>query len=205
MIDPHLFAAFLAAVAVLMLIPGPNVALIVANSIAWGPRIGLLTVAGTASAMVAQLAITGLGMTAALGTLGQWFGWVRWVGVAYLLYLGVLQWRAPPTDLAATRAEPRSRRAIFLRAWLVSLTNPKTIFFYGAFLPQFVSRAHAVGPQIAVLAVAFVAVALVIDSGWALLAGRARHFLARRGHLRHRLSGGMLIGAGLGLAALRGK
>ncbi len=205
MIDLHLFAAFVAAVAVLMLIPGPNVALIVANSVAWGARTGLLTVAGTASAMVVQLAVTGLGMTAVLGTMGEWFGWVRWAGVAYLLYLGVMQWRAPAADLAATRPEPKSRRAIFLRALLVSLTNPKTLFFYGAFFPQFVSPAHAIAPQIFLLAASFLAVALVIDSGWAMLAARARRVLARRGRLRNRLSGGMLIGAGLGLAALRGK
>jgi threonine/homoserine/homoserine lactone efflux protein len=204
-IDLHLFAAFVAAVAVLMLIPGPNVALIVANSVAWGARTGLLTVAGTASAMVVQLAVTGLGMTAVLGTMGEWFGWVRWAGVAYLLYLGVMQWRAPAADLAATRPEPKSRRAIFLRALLVSLTNPKTLFFYGAFFPQFVSPAHAIAPQIFLLAASFLAVALVIDSGWAMLAARARRVLARRGRLRNRLSGGMLIGAGLGLAALRGK
>ncbi len=205
MIDLHLFAAFVAAVAVLMLIPGPNVALIVANSVAWGARYGLLTVAGTASAMVVQLAVTGLGMTAVLGTMGEWFGWVRWAGVAYLLYLGVMQWRAPAADLTATRPEPKSRRAIFLRALLVSLTNPKTLFFYGAFFPQFVSPAHAIAPQIFLLAASFLAVALVIDSGWAMLAARARRVLARRGRLRNRLSGGMLIGAGLGLAALRGK
>jgi threonine/homoserine/homoserine lactone efflux protein len=204
-IDLHLFAAFVAAVAVLMLIPGPNVALIVANSVAWGARYGLLTVAGTASAMVVQLAVTGLGMTAVLGTMGEWFGWVRWAGVAYLLYLGVMQWRAPAADLTATRPEPKSRRAIFLRALLVSLTNPKTLFFYGAFFPQFVSPAHAIAPQIFLLAASFLAVALVIDSGWAMLAARARRVLARRGRLRNRLSGGMLIGAGLGLAALRGK
>jgi threonine/homoserine/homoserine lactone efflux protein len=204
-IDLHLFAAFVAAVAVLMLIPGPNVALIVANSVAWGARTGLLTVAGTASAMVVQLAVTGLGMTAVLGTMGEWFGWVRWAGVAYLLYLGVMQWRAPAADLAATRPEPKSRRAIFLRALLVSLTNPKTLFFYGAFFPQFVSPAHAIAPQIFLLAASFLAVALVIDSGWAMLAARARRVLARRGRLRNRLSGGMRIGAGLGLAALRGK
>src|SRR5688572_32472476 len=93
MIDLHLFAAFVAAVAILMLIPGPNVALIVANSVAHGARYGLLTVAGTSSAMMLQLAVTALGMTELLATLGSWFEWVRWIGVAYLLYLGVSYWR----------------------------------------------------------------------------------------------------------------
>src|SRR5437867_2382347 len=83
--DMHLYFAFVLAVTILMLIPGPNVALIVANSVAYGPRFGLLTVAGTSSAMVLQLALTVLGMTELLGTLGTWFEWIRWIGVAYLI------------------------------------------------------------------------------------------------------------------------
>jgi homoserine/homoserine lactone efflux protein len=79
MIDPSLLLAFVAAVTVLMLIPGPNAALIVANSVAYGPRYGFLTVAGTSSAMVAQLCVTALGMTELLGTRGTWFDWLRWI------------------------------------------------------------------------------------------------------------------------------
>jgi len=139
MIDLHLYLTFVLAVTVLMLIPGPNVALIVANSVAYGTRQGLLTVAGTASAMLVQLALTALGMTAALTALAGWIEWVRWAGVAYLLWLGVRQWRAPPTDLSLTRAQPRASGQIYLRGVVVSATNPKTLIFYGAFFPQFVT------------------------------------------------------------------
>src|SRR5687768_2349978 len=121
MIDLHLFAAFVAAVAILMLIPGPNVALIVANSVAHGARYGLLTVAGTSSAMMLQLAVTALGMTELLATLGSWFEWVRWIGVAYLLYLGVSYWRGgaggaprPPPGRAAGRAAGRGAPPVSL-------------------------------------------------------------------------------------------
>ena len=203
MIDPGLFAAFVLAVTILMLIPGPNVALIVANSVAYGPDYGLLTVAGTSSAMVLQLGLTALGMTALLGTLGLWFAWLRWIGVAYLVILGIRQWRAPAVDLTATRPQPRSRRAIYLRALFVSLTNPKTLLFYGAFLPQFIRADRPFGPQIAVLAATFLALALLLDGGWALLADRLRGLLATRGRLRNRLAGGMLIGAGAALALAR--
>jgi homoserine/homoserine lactone efflux protein len=204
MIDLHVLLAFIAAVTALMLVPGPNVALIVANSVAYGPRFGLLTVAGTASAMVLQLMLTALGMAEILAASGAWFEWLRWVGVAYLLYLGLTQWRSAPVDLTTTKPQPRSQRAIFLRGLLVSLTNPKTLFFYGAFFPQFISPTHDVGRQAAVLSTIFLIIALVVDSLWALLGGRARFLLARNGRLRNRLSGGVLIGAGLGLAALRG-
>jgi threonine/homoserine/homoserine lactone efflux protein len=78
-----------------MLIPGPNVALIVANSVAHGSRFGLVTVLGMSSAMVVQLGLTILGLVTALDSLATWFGWVRWLGVLYLIFLGERQWRAP--------------------------------------------------------------------------------------------------------------
>jgi homoserine/homoserine lactone efflux protein len=205
LIDSSLFFAFTGAVVVLMLIPGPNVALIVANSVAYGPSYGLLTVAGASSAMVVQLALTALGMTELLGALGVWFAYLRWFGVVYLLYLGVTQWRAPAADLTKTRPEPKSIRAIYLRGLLVSLTNPKTLFFYGAFFPQFVSPSRPIAVQVALLSATFLALAIAIDSGWALVAGRARGLLAARGGLRNKLSGGFLIGAGAALALARHK
>jgi threonine/homoserine/homoserine lactone efflux protein len=179
------------------------VALIVANSVAWGTRYGLLTVAGTAAAMVVQLGLTALGMSAALGVLARWFEVLRWIGVGYLLWLGIRQWRAPPVDLTGIAAQPRSARAIALRGFLVSLTNPKTLLFYGAFLPQFISVDRSLLPQIALLSAIFLTLALLLDGGWAVLAGRARFVLASRGRLRNRLAGGMLMCAGLGLALAR--
>jgi homoserine/homoserine lactone efflux protein len=203
--EPSLFLAFVAAVTLLMLIPGPNVALIVANSVAHGTRYGLITVAGTSSAMVVQLCATALGMAELLGSLGAWFEWLRWMGVAYLLYLGLAQWRARATDLTKARPEPRSARAVYARALLVSLTNPKTLLFYGAFFPQFVTVNGHVGAQVAVLSATFLALAGLVDGGWAVVAGRARGLLASRGRLRNRLSGGLLLGAGAVLALARHK
>lgn len=203
MSEPHLLFAFILATIILMLIPGPNVALIVANSVAWGTRYGLLTVAGTAAAMVVQLGLTALGMSAALGALAAWFEWLRWIGVFYLLWLGIRQWRAPVVDLSRVAPQPRSARAIALRGFLVSLTNPKTLLFYGAFLPQFISLDRPVVPQIALLSAIFLGLALLLDGGWAVLAGRTRFLLVKHGGLRNRLSGGMLMCAGLGLALAR--
>jgi homoserine/homoserine lactone efflux protein len=203
--DIGLYAAFCGAVAVLILIPGPNVALIVSNSVAYGTRYGLLTVLGAATAMVPQLIVTALGMTAALSALGHWFEVVRWLGVLYLAWIGVQAWRAPAVDLTRMRAAPKSARAIMFRGFFVSLSNPKTLVFYGAFFPQFVSADAPVGPQVAVLSVTFLAIAAGLDSCWALMAGRARRFLAMHGRLRNRITGGLLMGAGLGLALVRAK
>jgi threonine/homoserine/homoserine lactone efflux protein len=203
MIASHLYLAFVLATTVLILIPGPNVSLIVANAVAYGTAYGLLTVAGTSAAVLVQLGLTALGMTAVLGAMAAWFEWLRWLGVAYLLYLGLRQWRAAPVDLTRTRPQPRSARAIVLRGFAVSLTNPKTLLFYGAFFPQFISIDRPLAPQVALLCITFLVLAAGLDAGWALLAGRARGLLASRGRLRNRLSGGLLMGAGLGLALAR--
>ncbi len=199
--SPALLAAFVAATAVLMLIPGPNVALIVANSLTFGARAGLLTVAGTSAAMVAQLTVASLGVTAIFGALAQAFDVLRWLGVAYLVWLGIRAWREPAGDLSKTG--PVSPRATFGRGFFVSLTNPKTLAFYAAFLPQFLVSNAPLGRQMAILSMTFIVVALVIDSGWALLAARARALVARFGRARNRLTGAALIGAALGLALAR--
>ena len=191
--SPALWAAFAAATAVLMLIPGPNFALIVANSLRFGIRAGLLTVAGTSAAMVAQLAVASLGVTAIFGALSETFGILRW--------LGVRAWAEPAGDLSPTRAAPPSKT--FGRGFFVSLTNPKTLAFYAAFLPQFLDASAPLGPQMAILSLTFVAIALAVDSGWAILAGRARGLVARFGRARNRLTGVVLIGAALGLALAR--
>ena len=193
-----LYLGFVIASAVLILIPGPNVSLIVANSNAHA-RHGCYR-GGTSSAIVVQLAMTALGLTATLGTLAGWFEWIRWIGVVYLLYLGIRQWTAAPVDLTHTRPQPRSFRAIASRGFLISLTNPKTLLFYGAFFPQFLVPDAPIAPQVALLSLTFFAIAAGLDCGWALLAGRVRGVLAVRGRLRNRLSGGFLIGAGVGLA-----
>jgi threonine/homoserine/homoserine lactone efflux protein len=203
MIDPSLLAAFIVACAVLCLIPGPNLALIVSNSVAHGPRYGLLTLAGTTAAMVPQLLLTSLGMTAVLTGMASWFTSLRWLGVVYLIWLGVQYWRAPVTDLTKTGAQPRSARGIFLRAFLVSISNPKTLVFYGAFFPQFVSHSKPLAPQLVTLCVVFLLVVVLVDGSWALAAGRMRTLLRMHGRLRNRLTGGLLIGAGLGLAMAR--
>lgn len=200
-----LYLGFLAAVTLLMLLPGPNVALIVANSVAHGTQAGMMTMAGTASAMAVQLGITALGLSALLGHLGVWFEWLRWIGVAYLLWLGIRTWRRPAPDLAAVRPDPPGRQAIWLRGFLVSLTNPKTLFFYGALFPQFIDPARQTGLQIAVLATSFLGLAIMIDGGWALLGGTLGRRLSRFGRLANRLCGGLLCSAALGLAAARAR
>ncbi len=102
-----------------------------------------------------------------------------------------------------SRIAPVSPRKIFTRGFLVSLTNPKPLVFYAAFLPQFFVADAPLGRQMAVLSVTFVIIALIVDSGWALAAALARGLVARFGRARSRLTGAILVCAALGLALVR--
>ena len=199
----ELYIAFVLAATVLILAPGPNLATIVANSLAHGPRFGLLTVAGTSSAMALQLALVVLGTSTALTFMADWFSILRWIGVAYLVWLGVAAWRAAPADLSAPRAQEASPRAVWLRGFAVSLSNPKTLLFFGAFLPQFATPGEGMTAQLALLALTFLVLATMLDSLWAIFAGRLVRLLRIEGRWRNRMTGGFLIGAGLGLALAR--
>jgi threonine/homoserine/homoserine lactone efflux protein len=194
-------AVFAAAVTGLMLIPGPNVALITANSMAHGKRFGFVTVAGTASAMAVQLGVTALGLTALLGAAGAVFTWVRLAGAAYLIWLAIQTWRAPPTSTVQPVAP--NAMAVFSRGLLVSLTNPKTLVFYAAFLPQFIRPEGSLAAQMAILAALFLAIALTVDTGWVFAAHLARTQLARHAQVRQRVTALLLGGTGLGILLLR--
>jgi homoserine/homoserine lactone efflux protein len=195
-----LYATFVLSVTALMLIPGPNVALIVAASLARGPKAGLATVAGTCAAMVPQLALTSLGMTVALNEAARAFSVLRWLGVAYLVWLAFRAFAAPETALALT---PERRSSLFLRGLVVSLSNPKTLLFFAAFFPQFLDASAPAPAQLLLLSATFLALAALIDGGWALAAGQVGGWLRLGGRARNRLTGGLMLGAGLGLALAR--
>ncbi len=199
----ELYLAFVVATALLMALPGPNVALIAATSIAHGARYGLTAVAGTASAMVVQLALVGAGLSSFFLVLSDWFEVLRWMGVVYLVLLGISMCRSKTSRLDGDKPELASHHATFLRGLLVSLTNPKTLLFYGAFFPQFIVPEIGAGQQILLLAVTFIVIAVVIDSIWAIAAARLRTSNLTGSSLNNRLAGGLLIGAGVGLALAR--
>lgn len=200
----ELYITFVAASALLILTPGPMVAFIVATTLSRGLRQGLIAVAGSAIASAIQLSVVAVGLAALLSTAGEAFFWIKWIGVFYLLYLGVRAWRAPPDNLEADpEASTFSSRRTFFEGFLVNLTNPKGLLFHGAFLPLFISTSAPVAPQLFLLAVTFVVIGASLDSLWALTAARSRSFLARAGRWRHRVTGGILMTAAAGLALVR--
>lgn len=198
MMSPSAYAAFVLAATVLILLPGPNVALILGTSLAQGRRAGLAVVVGSSSAMVLQLTALGFGLATLMARASHLFAVLRWIGVAYLLVLGLKAFFGRADDLVARRAAP-SWSGAFWRGFAVSLTNPKTLLFYGAFLPQFIDPRGSASLQLFWLAVTFLGLAAIFDSGWALMATRLRHLLNLRPRLRNHLTGTCLIGAAAGL------
>jgi threonine/homoserine/homoserine lactone efflux protein len=193
--------ALVAATIVLILIPGPNVALIVANSLRHGMRIGVITSLGTTVGIGLQLLIVVLGMAALIELVADALTWIKWIGVIYLLYTGVRTWNEPPSDLSDIRAQSQTRA--FWRGVILAVINPKTLLFNAAFLPQFVGNTPDASGQLLFLAAVFMMVIIIGDALWAVFAAAARGWLGRIGRLHNRISGGFLIGAGVTLALAR--
>lgn len=190
-------AALILATSVLVLIPGPNAALIVANSLRYGLAVGVYTVIGTTVGVGLQLLLVVAGMAAVIDVAADALLWIRWAGVAYLITLGVKTWREPAADLAGVVAAP----AMFWRGLFLSLANPKTLLFNAAFIPQFVTDASLA--QFSLVAALFLTVLFLGDIVWAVFANGAGVWLGRYASLRNRLTGGVLIAAGVGLALSR--
>lgn len=202
-----LFVTYLLAVTVFVILPGPIVTLVVANSLRGGTRRGLATVAGSSAGTALLIAGGAVGLSALFAFLSEIFEIVRWLGAAYLIWLGINAWRAqgatPGEDLA--HPTPRSGRAVFLQGMLVAITNPKTILFYIAFFPQFIDPRLPAPPQLLVMSVAMILIAIVTDSTYAVLAGRLGFWFAdpRRRRLQARITGSLLIGTGFGMLLAR--
>ena len=201
----HLFLAYCFAVAILVLMPGPIVTLVVANSLSHGSRSGLATVAGASIGNAILLGATAVGLVAFFALLSEIFEVVRWVGALYLIWLGVKTWRANGGQGLAIVPAAKTSRAVFLQGFLIAVTNPKAIVFYIAFLPQFIDSHLAAKPQLLVMIGTMIVMALISDSAYALLAARARGWFttpARR-RLQCRITGTLLIGVGCGLLLAR--
>lgn len=200
----ELYLAFVAASALLILTPGPMVAYVVGTTLSRGLRHGLFAVAGSMIASAIQIGVVAVGLAAFMTAAGEAFFWLKWVGAAYLVYLGVRALREAPSELnpEATASQVSAQRT-FIEAFFVNLTNPKGLLFHGAFLPLFISPEAAVGPQILLLGMTFLAVGGTIDTLWALTASRTRPLLVRAGRWRNRVTGGVLLTAAAGLALVR--
>lgn len=197
--------AFAATCVVLGLTPGPNMALIMANTLRSGLRAGLITVAGTVCGLSILAAIATVGMTSIMVFMAAWFDVVRWAGALYLIFLGVRQLIVyfRRQDSVVVVPEPAAH-SCFLQGLLVSLSNPKVLLFLGALLPQFITPDGPVGVQLTALAAIFVVVLMLVDIGYTLAIARAREMIdINRLRVLDGVAGVMLLAGGLVLATTR--
>lgn len=205
---------FLTTVFLLSATPGPNMLLALSHGIRFGARKAVATGIGTVLALTLLQVVSVTGLGALLAASETAFEVVKWAGVAYLLVLGVRTWRASPhLDIPGDAAKPTEqadgRQAsawkLGSQAFVVCLSNPKAIVFMAALFPQFLDPARPLLPQVLVLTVSFGVCEFIWIMTYAIGGGRLMPLLHRAGagRLVNRLSGGMLIGAGILLAAVR--
>ena len=201
----ELYVTYVLACALIAVVPGPTVTVIIANSLKHGTRAGLLNVAGTQLGLALMMAILLVGLSSVIAAMGWLFDWLRLAGAAYLVWIGWKLVRSPD-NLASAEAAPTPRGGFLLQGFLVLMSNPKALLWFGAFIPQFINPQGDYVAQIALLGITAMAVALISDGGYAVLTGRAGALLSRsRVRLVSRLSGGFLIGGGIWLALTRAK
>jgi len=177
-------------------IPGPNVLIIISTSVSQGRTRGLQTVAGTSVAMAIQLIVAALGTTYFISAITKGFIWLKWAGAAYLIYIGLKH-----LIIAFRKSQPSSIISAigsFQRGFWVSLTNPKTILFFSAFLPQFADPTMAYLPQIALLSFLFLLLAGFLDSTYALLSSKLSGLIHANSWAKYQngLNGIIYCGAG---------
>ena|SRR5579872_761153 len=193
--------AFAAASGILLAIPGPTVLLVISYALGHGRRSALGTVAGVALGDFTAMTASMLGLGALLAASAEVFTVVKWIGAAYLIFLGIKLWRAPVTELGGGAAAPAEvgRTRMFLHAYAVTSLNPKSIVFFVAFLPQFLDASAPALPQMVVCEATFIVMATLNALLYGLMASAARRTIQRPVVQRavNRTGGSLLVGAGL--------
>jgi threonine/homoserine/homoserine lactone efflux protein len=205
--DSSHLALFISTALVLLLIPGPAVLYIVAQSVEHGRRAGLAAVGGVHVGSAVHVAAATVGLSALLVSSAVAFSTVKLVGAAYLVFLGIQRLRGRGNGDGAPAGGERNLGRIFRQGIVVNVLNPKTALFFFAFLPQFVDPTRSAAPQIAILGLLWILIGLCSDSLYAVLSGTVGAAVRRRpGFARAQrvVTGFVLIGLGV-LAALTGR
>jgi threonine/homoserine/homoserine lactone efflux protein len=200
----HVYMAFIVATTIMIALPGPSVLLTVAHSISFGWKYGIYTVTGATLGIAVQLVIAVIGLASLLNVIAEAFEWFRWAGAAYLVFIGIKQWRSASKPLEFN-ASSVSKKNVFIQGLVTTIFNPKSLIFIAAFLPQFINTARPLGLQFISIVPTFLVITFTITSFWALIAGKLRGFFRSQRALKSvsRTSGGLMILAGLGLILVR--
>jgi threonine/homoserine/homoserine lactone efflux protein len=198
--------AFTAASAALLVIPGPTILLVVSYALGQGWRSALPMAVGVALGDFTAMTLSILGVGALLATSATVFTLLKWVGAAYLVWLGIKLWQAGGTLDGTPRTNAAPALKMLGHAWVVTALNPKSITFFVAFLPQFLDPRADFWAQMLVVETTFLALAFANVLGYALVATRARMVVQRPQAMRivNRAGGSLLIGAGVAAIGLKG-
>ena len=198
--------AFSAASAVLLVIPGPTILLVISYALGQGMRAALPLAIGVALGDLTAMTLSMLGVGALLAASAMLFTTLKWIGAAYLVWLGIKLWRAGGSLEARPRTDGASGLRMLGHAWLVTALNPKGLTFFIAFLPQFIDPRADFWTQMLIFEATFVCLAFANAVGYGLIASRARSFVQseRAIGMFNRVGGGLLIGAGVAAVSLRG-
>jgi threonine/homoserine/homoserine lactone efflux protein len=199
------WAAFAAASAVLLIIPGPTILLVVSYALGQGWRTALPMAVGVALGDFTAMTLSMLGIGALLAASATVFTILKWMGAAYLIYLGIKLFRTGDALKAEPRMDAVSAARMMGHAWLVTALNPKSITFFVAFLPQFLDRNVDFLTQMVIFEVTFLALAFANAFGYALVAARARDLVRNPKAIGifNKSGGTLLIGAGIATVAAR--
>jgi threonine/homoserine/homoserine lactone efflux protein len=197
--------AFAVATTVLLVIPGPTILLVISYALGRGLRAALPVAIGVALGDFTAMTLSMLGVGALLATSALLFTVLKWIGAAYLVWLGIQLWRAGGRLDATPRGDSAPATRMLAHAWLVTALNPKGITFFVAFLPQFIDQGADFWPQMLIFEATFVCLAFVNAIGYGLVASRARALVRseRAVGVFNRVGGSLLIGAGIAAASVR--
>ena len=198
------YFAFCVAAMALALVPGPTVTVIIANSLRFGTRAGLMNVAGTQIGFIIWLAIAALGLGAAIKFMGTWFDVLRWAGAIYLVWLGIKMFMSKG-DLAVAVDHARPKGSFFLQGFVVIISNPKMLVLFGALIPPFLSKDGNMMQQTLLLGLTFMVIAGIGDTLYAMLAGQAGAWLSHSRIRSIEIVSGICLTAGGLWMALRGR
>ncbi|WP_110649972.1 LysE family translocator [Salinicola peritrichatus] len=194
--------AFVLASAIMLAIPGPTILLVVSHALSHGRRAAGATVGGVALGDLTAMTASMAGLGALLATSAMLFSVLKWIGAAYLIYLGIKAWRAPVAlddgEKVPDSNDDKTVSALFWHAYTVTTFNPKSLIFFVAFVPQFLTPHHALMPQVAIMEATFIILATLNAAFYGLLASSARERIRqpRVQRVANRIGGSVLVGAG---------
>lgn len=204
-VDLHILSAFALASFVLLAVPGPTIIMVISQALAHGRQVALASVLGVGLGDLAGASLSIVGVGTVLAASATAFIVIKWLGAAYLIWIGIKMWRSGVTPLSLDQqasGAPGQAMTVFRDAFFVTLFNPKGIVFFVAFVPQFIAPEKSFGPQASVFVATFVILGVANATAYAVLAGVARNWIKQPKVLRMANRGGAAFLISAGLASL---